>query len=297
MAMAAASAVGETRSFCHGVYDGTTLLSQRRTATLRHVTAEAEFWVTDEAWNGNPSAVPPVPSFPEAAGGDAGAFLAALGSTYAGGVLPALGTYFGPESDEDGNGKMLFLFADLGGAYNGGFVVGYFDRPDVVYAPDTSAGCTGTGSNGADLLYLTDPATWLQNSASATAASLRDQSYPGVMAHELQHNVNFNVRCLQRVCTASPGEETWLNEGLSMVSEDVAGYGLNTPTGRTAAGRYLSGWNGESYQDYSLTYWEASAIGNYEGVHLFNRYWLDQVGPTYTWSLVHGTARGKDNFE
>ena len=63
---------------------------------------------------------------------------------------------------------------------------------------------------------------------------------PAVMAHELQHDVLFNARCVRSGVTArcaASGDadatgDLWLNEGLSMVAEDVAGFGMNTASGR-----------------------------------------------------------------
>jgi hypothetical protein len=273
----APAVVGDARSFC--IFNFGTNRASSQPATVRHATAHAAFYVTDAVW----------PSFEAVITGSRPDLWSVLGTAYEAAILPALGTYFGPESDVDGNGQMSFVFADLGRTGTGGFVVGYFDPTDVLFAADP--GCGGTGSNGADVLYLLDIATFNANAPTRfTYDVIVDEEYPGTMAHELQHNVNFNVRCLLGPC--NPTEETWLNEGLSMVSEDVAGFGLHATAERARVASYLG-----RFRDFSLTGWEADPVGNYGGVHAFMRYVLDQEGPGFTRALVNDSRSSIANFE
>jgi hypothetical protein len=256
-----------------------------RAATLRAVSPglEAQFWVVDAVWADFQATV-----------GDTAAFFDSLGAAYDGPIKTALGTYFGAESDVDANGQMMFVFAGLGSA-GGAFPVGYFTAGDT-FALDASPGCTGTASNHADVLYLTDPATFV--SKGFTALDIRDVEYPGTMAHELQHNVNYNERCrVTRLASCSQGasEADWINEGLSMVSEDAAGYGLATTVTDSEfirVGNYL-----RVYRDFSLTAWEGDPAGNYGGVHAFMRYWLDQRDPTFTRQVVTSGVFGNAGVE
>lgn len=276
-------------------YSYTTNRMDRYPATLRYVSANALFYVTDAAWNaGVANVVAAQPTF-----------FSSLASQYETRILPALTASFGTETDVDGNGKMIFLFADLGRTGSGGFTVGYFDGTDVVRAADTSAHCTGTGSNGADMLYLLDPCTFYKNgfrppatSCPATGVGTGNYPYstilneetPGTMAHELQHNVMFSARCwpiTRSSCSGidDPTRDLWLNEGLSMVSEDFAGYGLHTLSERERMGGYLNcaRTNGSlCYQDVSLTQWPTGgapgdAVGHYGGAHAFLRWLADQA--------------------
>ena len=48
--------------------------------------------------------------------------------------------------------------------------------------------------------------------------SVGSTAYLGTLAHELQHAVHW---------ASDPGEETWVNEGLSEVAKNLAGYGLS----------------------------------------------------------------------
>jgi hypothetical protein len=121
------------------------------------------------------------------------------------------------------------------------------------------------------------------------------------MAHELQHNVNYNVRCLTAAvrapgCASGRSDESWINEGLSMVSEDVAGYGLATTLTDNEfvrVGNYL-----RVHRDYALTLWEGGdPSGNYGGVHAFFRYWLDHQGATFTRELETSGLSGRTGVE
>jgi hypothetical protein len=236
-------------------------------------------------------------------------------------IRQALGDSFGPESDVDRNGRVIFLFADLGkvpGA-SGGFTVGYFYSGDVTDPQDTSAGCTGSGSNGADMLSLLDPCTFNMNGLSGTPTSCTggggypfakviDEQTPGVMAHELQHDVTFRARCLPPASSASaacrsiedPTKDLWLNEGLSMVAEDLAGFGLHGVTERTNVGSYLNCRSSNlCFSQVSLTSWPVDAdgnsladpIGHYGGSHLFLRWLLDRAGGACVTGAAGGCAQ------
>lgn len=268
----------QNRSFC--VYSYTTDLVSRKAATLRHATPHALFYVTDDRWVAFQATLAARPDLwatlesyfegtPDAARNPAGAKR----------IYPALTEAFGAPSDVDANCRLIFLFADLGSTADGVFTVGYFDPLDVVAPADTSGDCSGSGSNGADMLYLLDPAKYRSNSGLSYDAIL-DQEVPGTMAHELQHDVFYNVRCLGNPrlasCTvAAMNADLFLNEGLSMVSEDFAGFGLATSTERGRVGRYL-----RDYQGFSLTTWPTTGgdpAGDYGGAHAFLRWHLDQA--------------------
>jgi hypothetical protein len=116
-----------------------------------------------------------------------------------------------------------------------------------------------------------------------------DAELPAVMAHELQHDALFNVRCLKNGPTArcsasgdaSASGDLWLNEGLSMVSEDVAGFGMNTSSGRQRVGAYLTcadPTRHTCHESASMTAWPSPGdpYGNYGAVHAFLRWHVDQ---------------------
>ena len=121
-------------------------------------------------------------------------------------------------------------------------------------------------------------------SADEAAQSL----FPATLAHELQHLINLNQRCLLRRCTGP--EDTWLNEGLSKVAEDLAGFGWNGVQGRAEGAQYLArgGEQLRGYDSRSLTRWEGDPIGNYQGAHSFVRYFADRRGKDFASRLLRG---------
>jgi hypothetical protein len=148
------------------------------------------------------------------------------------------------------------------------------------------------GANGFDLLYLRDLASFLELGGSAfTVQLMSSEVYPNIMAHELQHDINFKRRWLdpERAGDGS-AEEAWLNEGLSQVAEDVAGYGLHEPGERGRVASYLY-----NYPSLSLTAWQG-LDGNYAGAHAFMRYFLDRFGSALTLRLEAPRLAGKANF-
>lgn len=301
---AAEPAIGEPRAnggFC--VYSFTTNATTRRAATLRWITPHALFYVADDVWTGfqrvlaaRPDLWTTLESYLE------GTVDATRNPTGEKRIVPALHEAFGPETDVDQNGRLIFLFADLGrDPASGGFTVGYFDGTDVVRPLDTTAGCTNGASNGADMLYLLDPCTFNKNGITPTPATctgaggfpyatVLDQEVPGTMAHELQHDVMFNARCVAGSLASCPliddfDGDLWLNEGLSMVSEDFSGFGLHGSSERSRVGVYLSCKKPSStalcHRDVSLTTWPAGGagdpFGHYGGSHAFLRWHLDQA--------------------
>jgi hypothetical protein len=171
---------------------------------------------------------------------------------------------------------------------------------------DSTAACTGNGSNHADMLYLMDPADY-HNKSNLTYDDILFE-LAGTMAHELQHDVLFNTRCLAghlSSCAASSAGDLWMNEGLSMNAEDLAGFGLNGRAERGRVGTYLSCFltngteilssSGNTCSRFaSLTSWGGDPYGNYGGVHAFLRWHLDQRakagGPAAVATFTKGLA-------
>ncbi|MBI4300310.1 MAG: immune inhibitor A [Chloroflexi bacterium] len=86
------------------------------------------------------------------------------------------------------------------------------------------------------------------------------RQYEGVLAHELQHAAH------QR---GDPTEQTWVNEGLSELSADLAGYGPRTFSAFT------------SEPDTQLTDWSDhpnDSGAHYSAAYLFMRYLYDHYG-------------------
>jgi hypothetical protein len=307
-AAAMLAALPATRYFCQFRYTDTSITPLWQPATLAYETAHAGFYFANDVQAGIDTAV--ATRTPVAPAGVT-PFWGELGATFETDVYPALSTYFGPMSDVDGNGKVVFLLANLG-KQNSTYPMGFFWPGDIELVAATSATCgTGSVGNRTDMLYLMDPADFTTN-MGATGANyaagldaIVTSQYPSVMAHELQHDVNYNSRCpAGQACSVD--EEVWLNEGLSMVSSTVAGYGLHGASGRADVRSYqgetftsaTSPYAGVPYyRAFGLTVWEGSPYGNYAGVAAYMQYLLDQASPAMTRALENRWLTGKANVE
>ncbi|BDG06997.1 hypothetical protein [Anaeromyxobacter paludicola] len=223
-------------------------------------------------------------------------------------IYPADTQIFGPPSDVDGNGKLIILFTGkVGGLSNGAITAGYYWAGNL-FGPDTSPGCncgtTGApactsgnalafpyrGSNGADMFVMNTPTNLA--TANFTTTYSMTQVIPSTLAHEFQHLISFNLHCLLPANTCGY-EETWLNEALSKVAEDEAGFGWHGSV--TSPRQYLalapsSGFMG--YATASMTTWQSDPIGNYEGVHSFLRYLTDRKSTSLLTALSGDPAAG-----
>ncbi|HZZ86091.1 MAG TPA: hypothetical protein VFE30_16300 [Anaeromyxobacteraceae bacterium] len=276
----------------------------RRSATLAWTTAHALFYVDDAN-----------------AGELSTADWSALANAWEQRIYPSDTGLFGPPSDVDGNGKLIILFtSQLGGLSSGGAVAAGYYWAGNLFGPDPTAGCncgaagappcpksgslgfTFQGSNGADMFVMNTPTNLA--TANYTRAAALSQVIPSTLAHEFQHLISFNLHCLVRATTCGT-EETWLNEALSKVAEDEAGFGWNVS--RAAGAEYLAyaPTSGTStylgYDQASLTIWESDPIGNYEGVHAFLRYLADRQGAALLTALSGDPAtgnslKGKENL-
>jgi len=202
-------------------------------------------------------------------------------------VWPADARAFGLPTDVDQNGKIVVLFThELGQHLNGGWLIGYFANGDLLRSRDGSANCSDSGSNHGEIIYLND----VQNGAANgfSPAELAATSYPATLAHELQHLINLGHRCVEKRCDGP--EQTWINEALSKVAEDLAGFGWNGAQGRGEGAQYLTRSSGSvrGYDGRSLTHWEGDPIGNYQGAHSFLRFFTDRFGDVLPGAVAQG---------
>src|SRR5262249_49772817 len=127
-------------------------------------------------------------------------FFDTLGGLFETRAYPADRLAFGAESDVDGNGKLFVVLShELGARRNGGWLLGYFGDGDLLRPLDSTPWCVAGGSNAADVTYLNDVANAQANGYSAEDAAR--SVFPATLAHELQHLINLNQRCLVRRCT------------------------------------------------------------------------------------------------
>jgi len=126
-------------------------------------------------------------------------------------------TAFGGESDLDANEVVIVLLSarvnQLVPNCNdvGSIVAGYFFGLDLLP--------TLPNSNGGEIFYglVPDP----DNTSCTISRDFAVETLPGVFVHEFAHMIGFNQRVLER--GASEVEQTWLDEGLAHIAEELAG--------------------------------------------------------------------------
>lgn len=139
-------------------------------------------------------------------------------------VYPVDVANFGAPADVDKNGKIVLLFTSavnaLTPANSGSYVGGFFFNRDLFPIADAPPlqGCKG--SNFSELFYLLapDPTGVINGNKRPTA--FVDSVTTSVLAHEFQHLINASRR-LYVTQGVEEFEETWLNEGLSHVAEEL----------------------------------------------------------------------------
>ncbi|MFW6192033.1 MAG: hypothetical protein ACOC83_00990 [Gemmatimonadota bacterium] len=154
-------------------------------------------------------------------------------------VLDALGAYFADPTDIDGNGRVLVVFTptvnELTEEGADARVVGFFLPTDLADSGDPDKDGTTTNGvceagNEAELVYLLAP---------DIDGDFGDPVFPdtarrnglGVSAHELYHLVSTGYRLIEAGGQVSQLEDTWLDEGLAHVAEEIVGFrrvGLGT---------------------------------------------------------------------
>jgi hypothetical protein len=152
------------------------------------------------------------------AGGFSAAQLQAFGVLFDQTLYPIDTSSFGPPSDVDGNGRVIMLMSPAVNALTkasdcqtNGFVAGFFDEEDL------GGGATDPNSNHGEIFYsiVPDPAGSVSCAHSASDVGF---TVPATFLHELQHLISFSQHF---VVHNGPPEYGWLDEGLSIVAEEL----------------------------------------------------------------------------
>ena len=117
-------------------------------------------------------------------------------------ILPRERAVFHEEPDVDGNGRVTLLVSPTVGEIGAS---GYVNPYDLTTSPY---------GNHKDMIYLNPPPDWGGPAWRITYAA-------GVLAHELQHLIRAGA------LGTDPAESIYLNEGMSHLAADLAGYGFD----------------------------------------------------------------------
>ncbi len=157
------------------------------------------------------------------AGGFTDAEYQSLGVTFDTLVYDMDVSNFGAPTDIDSNGHIILFFTravnELTPANSGSVVLGFFYARDL-YPKTGSAACPT--SNQAEMFYLVVP------DPTGIAGHILNKAYVSTntiatTAHEFQHLINAARRLYINHAPAVT-EETWLNEGLSHIAEELLFY-------------------------------------------------------------------------
>ena len=155
-------------------------------------------------------------------------------------VYPVDVEAFGTPSDLDGNGKVVIFFTSAVNALTprgaGYYVGGFFYSRDLFPAdkPAAQGGCAG--SNEAEMFYMLVPDPSGQVNGNRRSKSFVTNMTVSTIGHEFQHLINASRRIY--VTDAPAFEDTWLDEGLAHIAEELLFYrasGLAPRSGLTAA--------------------------------------------------------------
>ena len=229
---------------------------------------------------------------------------------------------FGAPSDIDQNGRVVLIFTsavnELTPASSPSFVGGFTFSRDLFPIADTNRlpGCAS--SNVGEYFYLIAPDPTGQINGNDRSTGFVDTMTTAIIAHEFQHLINASRRIY--VNNANDFEETWLDEGLSHIAEELlfyreAGIGPRnniTTTAiraseqrRTAFNLDMAG-NAGRYRSYlqapatSSPYAKNDSLSTRGGAWDLLRYLADQrskTGDKAFYQLVNSTLTGIANIQ
>ena len=226
-------------------------------------------------------------------------------------LYPVTVNAFGSESDVDVNGRVIVLLtpvvnrlAKAADCVQRGYVTGFFYGLDVLERAEHS--------NRGEVFYGFVPDSAGQYSCAHSEADVV-RTLQGTFAHELQHLISFNQHVLAR---GGDAEQTWLNEGLSHIAEELASRLFEArypaPLGRSTTTQlfpdsaapfiapqllnayvYLNSTTQHSVTSYDGT----GSIEERGATWLFLRWLGDQKGDAIFRQLVGASVTGVANIE
>ena len=229
-------------------------------------------------------------------------------------LYPIDTTAFGRPTDIDGNGRLIVLMTprvnalvDETECLTDGFITGYFFGFDLV---STDA----NRSNRGEVFYMLTPDADGEFSCEHSVDEVAEL-VPSTFIHELQHMISYGAHVIQRGSTRD--EETWLNEGLSLIAEELGSlyYEEKYPPGTCGPGirtdceqlfpdssqgfivsnlQYAFDWMA-SAPDISVTTFESSGSFEERGAAFLFLRWLGDHKPGVFRALVQTALSGTEN--
>lgn len=225
--------------------------------------------------------------------------------------------HFGEPTDIDENGRVMIFYTravnELTPSGSDSYVGGFFYNRDLF---PTSGSSACAGSNEAEMFYMLVPdPTGVVNGNARSTSFVLERTY-SVLAHEFQHLINDSRRLY--VNEAMVWEDSWLNEGLSHIAEELAFYAASGHTPRQNLGSTpITGEAARMFDRYNLDNVERyirylrmpedhSLIGNVDelgtrgAIWAFLRYAADREpgDDAAMWRrLVNSTTLGLENLE
>lgn len=192
----------------------------------------------------------------------------------------------GEASDVNEDGRVTVLITpqvNMLGASAGGIVGGYFYAADLYERTFTNP-----TSDEQEIVYALAPDPDGTYGAIISRDFYLSEMIPSVLPHELQHAISFNQHVF---VGGGSAEESWLNEGISHLVEELVGYGNSNP------GRYSLFLSSPSI--VSLVTDGSPGLAQRGAAYLFLRYLYERAddGEAFVRALVQGDSIGVENVE
>ncbi len=230
-------------------------------------------WVTDSAWASNSAAITAA----------AKAFLDASGtSDIYHWETNIYGPPWGPSSysnliPDDQTVNILFMPM---GTSTDGTVIGFF-YPRDNYKRTSGTGSVTDSSNQMVMFYMNSSVYSAYTTVQSNGNTEGENLIISTLAHEFQHMIHFYQKTI--LLAGGRGTDTWINEMMSMMTEDILSdkVGVDGPRGVSGASAgsvppYLTGGRLPEFDandDISLSTWDSNApLPNYAAAYAFGAF-------------------------
>ncbi|MCP5499979.1 MAG: hypothetical protein H7A25_08755 [Leptospiraceae bacterium] len=214
-----------------------------------------------------------------------------IGEAFQNKIKPQLETTFGVVSDVDRNNKITIFILNINPGGNlGSFIAGYVDPVNIIEDPGVGKDMR---SNMQEIIYL--DGVLLPQLREKTLQKGEADSILSVLAHEFQHLIRvqhqFGRNKLRAIIPLPRTEaektefnrtvsfdDTWINEGMSELASDLAGYGPQVSRLHCFYGSSEGGCS-NGFIGKSLFKW-SSTILDYSFAYTFMKFLYENAGLT-----------------